>query len=40
MKKSKLPCSISLEYLLNEVKKQEQKDKTDQKLKERTEKMI
>ena len=40
MKKSKTPCSVSLEYLLNEVKKQEQKDKTDLKTKARTEKMI
>ena len=27
MKKSKLPANISLEYLINEVKKQEQKEK-------------
>ena len=40
MKKSKTPANISLEYLLNEVKKQEQKDKTDQKLKAGTKKMI
>ena len=40
MKKSKLPANISLEYLLNEVKKQEQREKTDQKLKAKTEKMI
>jgi hypothetical protein len=40
MKKTKVPTSISLQYLLNEVKKQEQKDKTDQKIIARTEKMI
>ena len=33
MKKSKLPANISLEYLLNEIKKQEQREKKDQKLK-------
>ena len=27
MKRNKLPSSISLQYLINEVKKQEQKDK-------------
>jgi len=27
MKRNKLPSNISLQYLINEVKKQEQKDK-------------
>ena len=31
MKKSKLPANISLEYLINEVKKQEQKEKLEKK---------
>ena len=30
MKRNKLPLAISLEYLLNEVRKQEQKEKEKQ----------
>ena len=40
MKKSKLPANISLEYLLNEVKKQEQREKNDKNFQAKTEKMI